>query len=102
MRDAIDAVESFVDGMDCATFLADARTSYAVRYALLVLSEASRRLPLDMRQRHPDIPWRNIADLGNLFRHEYHRVSDITVWRTVTEHLSALKAAILSEIAALS
>jgi len=98
--EAIESIERFVAGLDFGQFLADSRTGYAVRYALLVISEASRRLPDELKARHPEIPWRNVADLGNVFRHEYHRVSDIAVWKTVTEHLPALKSAILAEMPA--
>lgn len=97
--DAIDAIESFTAETDFAQFLTDARTGYAVRYALLMVSEASRRLPDDLKARHAHIPWRNVADLGNVYRHEYHRVSDIAVWKTVTDHLPPLKAAIVAELA---
>lgn len=96
--EAIDSIERFVAGMDFGQFLTDARTGYAVRYALLVISEASRRLPADLKDRHPEIPWRNVADLGNVFRHEYHRVSDLAVWKTVTDHLPTLKSAVLAEV----
>lgn len=102
MLDAIDAIESFTAGSDFARFLADTRTGYAVRYALLMVSEASRRLPEDLKARHPEIPWRNVADLGNVYRHEYHRVSDIAVWKTITDHLPPLKAVIVAELAASS
>ena len=98
ITEAIESIEGFITGLDFGQFLADARTGYAVRYALLVISEASRRLPADLKARHPEIPWRNVADLGNVFRHEYHRVSDVAVWRTVTEHLPALKEAMLLEM----
>jgi len=101
MLEAIESIESFTAGSDFAQFLADTRTGYAVRYALLMVSEASRRLPDDLKARHSHIPWRNVADLGNVYRHEYHRVSDIAVWKTVTDHLPPLKAVVVAELATL-
>ena len=98
VMEAIDSIKGFIAGLDFGQFLADTRTGYAVRYALLVISEASRRLPDALKARHPEIPWRNVADLGNVFRHEYHRVSDIAVWKTVTESLPALKTVIAAEL----
>ncbi len=28
-----------------------------------------------MKSRHPDMPWRNIAGIGNILRHNYEHVS---------------------------
>nr|WP_294507592.1 HepT-like ribonuclease domain-containing protein [uncultured Rhodopila sp.] len=42
---------------------------------LEIISEASRRLPEEMKSRHPSIPWRNVGAAGNIFRHEYEKVA---------------------------
>ena len=34
--------------------------------------------------------------IGNVLRHEYHRVSDTVVWNVVQRHLGPLKSAVLS------
>jgi uncharacterized protein with HEPN domain len=34
--------------------------------------------------------------IGNVLRHEYHRISDAVVWNVETEYLPSLKAAILA------
>jgi uncharacterized protein with HEPN domain len=52
----IELAERFVSGFDHKTFLADERTVYAVIRCLEVISEASRRLPADLKARHPSIP----------------------------------------------
>jgi Ribonuclease HepT-like len=72
-----------------------------VTRCLEIVSEASRRLPASVRDRHPDLPWRAIMDVGNVLRHEYDNVSQNRVWRTVQERLPQLLVAIESEIAAL-
>ena len=40
----------------------------ALERFLEVISEASRHLPDGMKDTRPEIPWRRIADLGNLIR----------------------------------
>jgi uncharacterized protein with HEPN domain len=44
----------------------------------------------------PNIPWAQITAIGNVLRHEYHRVSDKIVWNVVTEYLPPLKIAALA------
>jgi uncharacterized protein with HEPN domain len=72
----IDAIESFVGRMDQAEFTGDRKTVYAVTRALEMISEASRRLPKELRDRHPSIDWAAVAAAGNVYRHEYEAVDE--------------------------
>jgi uncharacterized protein with HEPN domain len=74
---------------------------YAVTRALEIISEASRRLSDDIRDKHPELPWRSIRDVGNFYRHQYDNVAASYVWETVTVHLPPLLAAVVAEIKAL-
>lgn len=56
-------------------FTDDLKTFYAVIRALEIISEASRRLPDEMKARHPDVPWRSIRDAGNFYRYSYDNVA---------------------------
>jgi uncharacterized protein with HEPN domain len=96
--DNADAARRFVAGMTFAAFEADLRTNYAVVRCLEIVSEASQRLTDEMRGRHPDVPWRDIATIGNVFRHGYHAVKLDIVWRTVHERLPVLVAACRAEL----
>ncbi len=46
--------------MDFDTFKRDRKTFLAATRALEIVSEAARRLPEELRARHPDLPWRAI------------------------------------------
>jgi uncharacterized protein with HEPN domain len=72
---------------------------YAVTRCLEIVSEASRRLPQSIRDKHPELPWRAIMDVGNVYRHAYDNVSEDAVWRTVRQRLPELLAVIEEEIA---
>jgi uncharacterized protein with HEPN domain len=98
----IDLAAHFVTGLDDKAFLADARTIYAVIRCLEVISEASRRLPADLKARHPSIPWKNIAGAGNIYRHDYEDVAAQYIWDTVERALPPLRVIIQSEIEKLS
>jgi uncharacterized protein with HEPN domain len=41
-----------------------------VTRCLEIISEASRRLPESLKARHPEIPWKQIAGAGNVYRHD--------------------------------
>jgi uncharacterized protein with HEPN domain len=62
--------------------------------ALEVVSEATRRLPDELKAARPEIHWRSIAAIGNILRHEYHTISDRVVWNAVQQDFPKLKTAI--------
>jgi uncharacterized protein with HEPN domain len=95
----IDLATQFVLDMDRETFKADIRTVYAVTRCLEIISEASRRLPEEMKVRHPNISWRQMAAAGNVYRHDYEDVVAQFVWDTVQRALTSLKAVVEEEIA---
>ena len=88
----------FIVGLDYPKFLANDMAFYAVIRCLEIISEASRRLPADMKARHPDIPWTAMAGAGNVYRHEYEDVQQALVWGVVQDRLPALLAAVENEL----
>jgi uncharacterized protein with HEPN domain len=91
-------VVRFATGFALETFAADERTHFAVIRCLENISEASRRVSAETRARYPDVPWRQIADAGNVYRHSYHRVTLDIVWLTVHHELPVLVAARRAEL----
>lgn len=53
----ISLANEFVAGLGYEAFRNDARTVFAVIRCLEIISEASRRLPTELKDRHPSIPW---------------------------------------------
>jgi uncharacterized protein with HEPN domain len=54
-----------------------------VTRCLEIISEASRRLPDDLKARHPAIAWKQMAAAGNIYRHDYEDVAASYVWVTL-------------------
>lgn len=98
IRDHVYFAREFVAGFSEETFAADRKTFYAVTRCLEIISEASRRLSPELRERHPELPWRAIMGVGNIYRHNYDNVEESFVWRTVHQSLAPLLAAIEAEI----
>lgn len=99
IRYHIDLIHIFVEDMDYDAFKEDVRTLYAVTRCLEIISEASRRLSIELKARHPDIPWADMAGVGNVYRHDYENVLDDIVWRTVQTRLHQLQVAVDKELA---
>ena len=97
IADNIRLAHRFVEGMSFEIFSSDERTLYAVTRCLEIISEASRRLPDDLKARHPNVPWAQIAGAGNVYRHDYEDVLAQLLWTTVHEQLTALERAVGQE-----
>jgi uncharacterized protein with HEPN domain len=94
----IDLALHFVAEYDYRTFRDDLRTLYAVTRCLEIISEASRRLPKDLKARHPSVAWKQMAGAGNIYRHDYEDVAPRFVWQTVERDLPALRIVIELEL----
>ncbi len=78
LRDIIDAIDHIhrkLDGVTLEAFEADLDRRRIVERNIEIISEASRRLPDDLKGRYPDIPWQKVAGIGNILRHDYDAVS---------------------------
>ena len=94
----IDLAAGFAAGFDRVSFKLDIKTVYAVTRCLEIISEASRRLPDDLKARHPAIGWKQMAGAGNVYRHDYEDVAAEFVWETVARALPPLRTAIEVEL----
>ena len=97
----IDLAAQFITGLDPISFRSDLRTVYAVTRCLEIISEASRRLPDDLKARHPEIAWKSVAGAGNVYRHDYEDVDANQVWEAVLLALPPLAQAVRQELAKL-
>ena len=93
---AIAQVQAYLAGKSFADYCADDMRRHAVERCLEITSEALRHIPRETKKRFPEIPWRGVADFGNVLRHEYPSVIDQRVWQIVTSDLATLKAAVVA------
>ncbi len=94
LQDIIEAIakaESFVDDMALEDFKKDDKTIYAVIRALEVIGEAVKKVPSTVRQKHKNIPWKEMAGMRDKLIHEYFGVKPNVVWRTVKRDLPEVK-----------
>jgi uncharacterized protein with HEPN domain len=91
MKTAITDIRQTLSGKDFASLGNDKVTRAAFERFLEVLSEASRHVPQEWKDEHPEIPWRKVADLGNHVRHAYHRLDLQILWDVYAYELKALE-----------
>ncbi len=100
LRDIANAarlVAEFVQGLDKSAFNLDWKTRSAVLYQLTIIGEAVKRLSMEFRGRHADIPWALMAGMRDRLIHGYDLMDWDEVWKTAKEDLPE----VLSKIEAL-
>lgn len=84
MVEAAKAVSAFTVGITFEKFMESDVVKSAVLLKLIVIGEAASKLPLGVKEKYPDIPWRKIADFRNYVVHAYFSVDWVLVWSAAT------------------
>lgn len=86
LEDIIEAMELIIlysKGMTYKAFLTDRKTQDAVVRNFEVIGEAAKNISQDLKKKHPEIPWKNMAGLRDKLIHFYFGIDYQIVW-TIT------------------
>lgn len=98
--ECLDAIQAYTAGRR-DTFFADRKTRKATLRELQELAESTQRLSPSLRDRHPEIPWPDIAGFRNVLVHDYLGLSLPRILDIIERDLPPLRAAVeamLSEL----
>jgi uncharacterized protein with HEPN domain len=88
------AAERITAGSTFESFRGSEEKGLAVVRALEIIGEAARQVPIEIRQRYPDVPWAEAIGMRNKVIHGYFGVDLRVVWDTVQEDLPPLREAV--------
>ena len=98
--EAIQRIREVIGDASLEAFEADWQSQWLVERGVEIISEASRHLTLELKARHPEIPWRKVAGIGNVLRHNYEKVAAPVMWALVHHELPTLERICQDELAA--
>lgn len=93
--DSIKKIEQYTKKMSFDDFMEDSKTIDAVVRNLEIIGEATRYIAIATKQKHPEIPWAQIAGMRNKVIHEYSGVDSSILWQTVKVDIPDLKKKII-------
>ncbi len=103
LRDVLEAIERIEKhtGRGCQAFESDDLIqTYAVHH-IQILGEACRSVSAELKQSHPEVPWKKIVGMRHILVHHYFEIDTDLVWSVIENELPTLKrdlAQILGEL----
>lgn len=89
--EAMEAIEEFVGGIELEELKQDDKTSSAVIRKFEIIGEATKGVPEDIRQRYPDVPWREMAGMRDKLIHFYFGIDYNLVWQAIKSRIPQIK-----------
>ncbi|WP_290797613.1 DUF86 domain-containing protein [Halomonas sp.] len=83
-------VLAYTEGLTQEDFIEHDLTYDATLRNLELIGEAATRIPEEIREANPDVPWRMIIATRNRLIHAYLGIDDDTVWSIIQSHIPEL------------
>jgi len=89
--EAAKRIEKYTEGLSIERLKKNALVLDGVVRNLEIIGEATKNIPVQVREKHPEIEWRKIAGLRDILAHEYFGIDLEVVWDIIKNKLPALK-----------
>jgi uncharacterized protein with HEPN domain len=80
-------IQGFIAGVGLTEYIRHALLPSAVERQFEILGEETRKLSNTFREKHPEIPWRQMVGLRNILAHRYYAVDHQRLWNMMHDEL---------------
>lgn len=98
IANAILEIRRFTAGMEAKAYLENRQVQQAVAWALIIIGEAIKALPAELRDRHGAVAWTKWAGLRDFLVHQYFRIDQRRIWRIIQRDIPPLEAVVNAEL----
>lgn len=85
-------IDATLKDITFAGFAADRDKAEVTAFRIAMIGETSRKVLTELKERHPNIPWRSIARTRNIIVHHYEQIDRSIIWQIANDHLGSLEA----------
>lgn len=87
IKNSLEKIFNYTKNINFDEFLADEKTRDAVERNLEIIGEAVKNISIEIRQTHPNIPFRQVAGMRDKLIHDYFGIDYEIIWKTITDKL---------------
>jgi len=89
--DAIANIEEYTANLEFEEFMENKMVRDATIRNLEIIGEAVKNLPDDIKEKHPEVEWREIAGLRDILAHKYFEINVKIIWDIIKNKIPELK-----------
>lgn len=89
--ESINRIDMYMQDKTEADLLQSVDLQDKILYRLVIIGEATNKVPKEIQLNHPEIDWRGIVGLRNILIHEYFGVNLQEVFETLRKDLPVFK-----------
>lgn len=95
---AIKKIEKYTRNLNFEVLSSDEMIIDAVIRNFEVIGEASAKIPNNIKERYPDVEWKEAIGFRNILIHDYFGVDVEAVWDTIQKNLPGFKKKIMNVV----
>jgi uncharacterized protein with HEPN domain len=91
LADFIDEAQGLVEGRTLEALASDPVRLRAFERVMELVGECAKRVPAELREKYPDVPWRQIAGMRDVISHAYEDLAYEILWSAAEKDFPKLK-----------
>jgi len=96
--DDIQKIEKYTKNLSFENFLIDELIQDGVLKNLIIIGEAVKNIPEDIKIINSEIEWKKIAGLRDILIHSYFKINSRIIWDIISNKIPKLKIQLLKLI----